>query len=60
MGSVIGHKDWLINNDIVRAGALEAHDEPGIFDLVVRARYQKGAVAFAGYYASQQGPVTVR
>ena len=39
--------------------ALQAHGVPGVFDHVVAARYQEGAVAAIGQQASQQGPAAV-
>ena len=59
VGAVFGYENGLLNDDVVGAGGLQAVGKPGVFNSIVRARHQKGAVVLAGHDASQQHPGAV-
>ena len=56
MGAMLGHEDWLFDHDVIGAGSLEAHDVPGVFNVVLRARDEEGSVSISRDHAAQEGP----
>ena len=59
MRSVLGYKNRFGDDHIVGAGALQAHDIPGVFNIVLGARYQKSPVTIPGNNPTEQRPAAV-